>query len=54
MDTVEDPESYDALVIGSAIYYGSWLKEATEWVRRNKAKSCLTTQRSKSRRGSRR
>ena len=35
--TVEDPESYEALVIGSAIYYGSWLKEATEWVRRNQA-----------------
>jgi menaquinone-dependent protoporphyrinogen oxidase len=37
MDTVEDPGSYEALVIGSAIYYGSWLKEATEWVHRNQA-----------------
>ena len=37
VDTVEDPESYEALVIGSAIYYGSWLKEATEWVHRNQA-----------------
>jgi menaquinone-dependent protoporphyrinogen oxidase len=24
-------------VIGSAIYYGSWMKEATEWVRRSRA-----------------
>jgi len=31
------PGSYEAIVIGSAIYYGSWLKEATEWVRRNRA-----------------
>ena len=37
VDAVSDPESYEALVIGSAIYYGSWLKEATEWVRRNQA-----------------
>jgi menaquinone-dependent protoporphyrinogen oxidase len=37
VDTVEDPESYEALVIGSAIYYGSWLKVATEWVHRNQA-----------------
>jgi menaquinone-dependent protoporphyrinogen oxidase len=37
VDTVEDPESYEAFVIGSAIYYGSWLKVATEWVHRNQA-----------------
>jgi menaquinone-dependent protoporphyrinogen oxidase len=37
LDAVEDPRSYEAFVIGSAIYYGSWLKEATEWVRRNQA-----------------
>ena len=37
MDAVEDTGSYEAFVIGSAIYFGSWLKEATEWVRRNKA-----------------
>jgi menaquinone-dependent protoporphyrinogen oxidase len=35
VEEVSDPGSYQALVIGSAIYYGSWLKEATEWVRRN-------------------
>ena len=37
VDAVENPDSYEAFVIGSAIYYGSWLKEATEWVRRNQA-----------------
>ena len=37
VDAVEAPGSYEALVIGSAIYYGSWLKEATEWVHRNRA-----------------
>src|SRR5215470_10504735 len=37
MDEVSDPGHYEALVIGSAIYYGSWLKEATEWVHRNQA-----------------
>ena len=36
-NAVENPGSYEAFVIGSAIYYGSWLKEATEWVRRNRA-----------------
>ena len=37
VDAVEDPGSYEAFVIGSAIYYGSWMKEATEWVRRSRA-----------------
>ncbi len=37
VETVTDPGSYQALVIGSAIYYGSWLQEAMEWVRRNQA-----------------
>ncbi len=32
VEEVSDPGSYEAFVIGSAIYYGSWLKEATEWV----------------------
>jgi menaquinone-dependent protoporphyrinogen oxidase len=35
VDAVKDPGSYEAFVIGSAIYYGSWLKEATEWIHRN-------------------
>jgi menaquinone-dependent protoporphyrinogen oxidase len=37
VEAVEDPGSYEALVIGSAIYYGSWLKSATHWVRRHQA-----------------
>lgn len=32
-----DLAGYDAFVIGSAVYFGSWLKEATEFVRRNHA-----------------
>jgi menaquinone-dependent protoporphyrinogen oxidase len=35
VDAVSDPASYEAFVIGSAIYYGSWMKEAAEWVHRN-------------------
>lgn len=35
IETVSDPGSYEAFVIGSAIYYGSWMKEATEWVHNN-------------------
>ncbi len=37
MEDVKDPGSYEAFVIGSGVYYGSWLKEATEWVHRNQA-----------------
>jgi menaquinone-dependent protoporphyrinogen oxidase len=37
VDAVADPGNYEALVVGSAVYYGSWLKEATEWVRRTQA-----------------
>ena len=37
VDAVSDVGSYQAFVIGSAIYYGSWMKEATEWVHRNQA-----------------
>lgn len=29
------PVRYEAVVIGSAVYYGSWLKEATDYVRRH-------------------
>ncbi len=35
--TVAQPASYAALVIGSAIYYGSWLPEATMWVRQHQS-----------------
>lgn len=30
-------DGYDAYVVGSAVYMGSWLKEATDFVLRNKA-----------------
>ena len=36
IEDVKDPGSYEAFVIGSGVYYGSWLKEATEWVHRNR------------------
>lgn len=34
---VGDPGGHDAYVIGSAAYFGSWLKEAAEFVRHNQA-----------------
>ena len=34
--SVDDPEVYDAFVIGSSAYMGSWRKNATEFVRRNR------------------
>ena len=37
VEDVTDPSSYEAFVIGSAVYYGSWLKEATEWAHRHQA-----------------
>lgn len=37
VDTAHDLERYDAFVIGSAAYMGSWLKEAAGFVRRNEA-----------------
>ncbi len=30
------PEGYEAIVIGSAVYYGSWLREAIDYVRRHR------------------
>jgi len=32
-----DPANFDAFVIGSAVYYDSWLKEAVSFVRRHQA-----------------
>ncbi len=32
-----DLAGYEAFVIGSAVYFGHWLKEAAEFVRRNRA-----------------
>ena len=34
---VHNLEDYDAFVIGSAVYMANWLKEATEFVMRNRA-----------------
>ncbi|WP_394771265.1 flavodoxin domain-containing protein [Lacisediminihabitans sp.] len=31
-----DPAGYDAIIVGSAVYLGSWRKEATEFVRHNR------------------
>jgi menaquinone-dependent protoporphyrinogen oxidase len=35
VDQAADVDEYDAFVIGSAAYYGRWLKEARGFVRRN-------------------
>ena len=37
VETVTELGGYEAFVIGSAIYYDSWLQEAVEWVRHNEA-----------------
>ena len=37
MKEVSDAGSYEAFVLGSGIYAGSWLKEAREWVHRHQA-----------------
>ncbi|HXM58470.1 MAG TPA: flavodoxin domain-containing protein [Candidatus Dormibacteraeota bacterium] len=37
VDQVVEPGRYDAFVIGSAVYYGRWLRPAAEFVRRNRA-----------------
>lgn len=31
-----NPDGYEGVVIGSAVYYGSWLKEASDYVRRHR------------------
>ena len=36
-DAVHNPGDYDAIVVGSAVYMMRWLKEAVEFVRRNRA-----------------
>jgi menaquinone-dependent protoporphyrinogen oxidase len=33
IDQIADPSGYDAYVIGSAVYYGGWMKQAVEFVR---------------------
>jgi menaquinone-dependent protoporphyrinogen oxidase len=37
VDTVRDLSAYDAVVLGSAVYYGSWMKEATEFLLRHES-----------------
>jgi menaquinone-dependent protoporphyrinogen oxidase len=37
VEDVAEIGSYDAVVLGSAIYIGRWLKEATEFTRRHRA-----------------
>ena len=37
VEAIHDLVGFDAAVIGSAVYMGHWMKEATEFVRRNRA-----------------
>jgi menaquinone-dependent protoporphyrinogen oxidase len=37
LDDVNDLEDYDAIVLGSAVYNGSWIPEANAFVHRNRA-----------------
>ncbi len=37
VDQIEDLECYDAVVLGSAIYAGSWMKDSVEFAERNRA-----------------
>jgi menaquinone-dependent protoporphyrinogen oxidase len=37
VERVREIESYDAVVLGSAVYMGRWLKEATEFTHRHRA-----------------
>jgi len=36
VDTIADVGPYEAVVLGSAVYMGKWLKEATEFTRRHR------------------
>ena len=36
VDTSPNPEEYDAVVIGSAVYMGHWMEEVTKFVRQNR------------------
>jgi menaquinone-dependent protoporphyrinogen oxidase len=37
IEAAGDPAGYDAFVIGSAVYFGAWRKEATAFARRHRA-----------------
>jgi menaquinone-dependent protoporphyrinogen oxidase len=41
IEQAEHLAAYDAAVLGSAVYYGSWLKEAVEFVHRNRSALAL-------------
>lgn len=36
VDWAADPTSYEAAVVGSAVFHSHWMKEATEYVRRHR------------------
>jgi len=38
VETAGDLEQYQAIVIGSAVYFGAWMHEAVDFVRRNRAR----------------
>jgi menaquinone-dependent protoporphyrinogen oxidase len=37
VDSLPDPGQYDAVVLGSAVFLGRWMKEAVEFAERNRA-----------------
>lgn len=37
VNTEPDAAAYEAVVLGSALYYGAWMKEATEYLLRHRA-----------------
>jgi menaquinone-dependent protoporphyrinogen oxidase len=41
VNQAEDPSRYDAVVIGSSVYYGRWMQEAVEFVARNRSELAL-------------
>jgi menaquinone-dependent protoporphyrinogen oxidase len=36
VDSVKNPEAYDAFIVGSAVYVGHWMKEAKQFISCNK------------------
>jgi menaquinone-dependent protoporphyrinogen oxidase len=43
MDAVRDAGAYDVFVVGSAVYIGSWAKDAVQFVERNRRSSQSAT-----------
>jgi menaquinone-dependent protoporphyrinogen oxidase len=48
--SVTDLAGYRAFVIGGAVYFGKWLKDGTEFVRRNHARLGCSRRRGRGRR----